>query len=134
MKKYPIVQNKLMMQIPGRLVTQTTKRWKRLSLEEMMGLIWQKRDTECEVLFMRGNVGIDQPPVLWRAEIRWEQGDQVLHCYDEERRNRLYMVLHSRDYVTERSKFFSELREFLPFPEDAVWICNHTHRIILEVT
>ena len=117
----------------GTLRTQTTEEWERYPLEAMIRLLWRMRETNGEVLFMRGDAGKSSPPILWKAELSWEQGSRVLNCYDEEHRCRLYMVLSCPDYILTRSKFFADVQDFLDFPEGTVWICSHTKRKIMEV-
>ena len=107
----------------GHLVTRTTDEWKRYPLEAMLRLLWRMRDIVGEVLFMRGNAGYDQPPLVWHACISIEDdGNRSIRCYDEERHNYMYMLLHNRHYTATRQHFFDEMRDFLGFDEDAVWI------------
>ena len=117
----------------GYLQTQTIEQWERYPLEFLIRLLWRMRDTEGEVQFLRGDAGIHEPPIMWKAELCWEQGERVLYCYDEENRNRMFMTLRYAGQWLDPKEFFSELQSFLRFPEDAVWICNHSTRKIEEV-
>ena len=82
---------------------------------------------------MRGDAGINEPPILWKAEFCCEQGEPVLYCYDENNRNRMYMMLRYTGQWLNRKEFFEEVRSFLHFLENSVWICSKGTRKIKEV-
>ena len=110
----------------GEMETQTTDTWGRYPLEAMIRLLWRMRDRDGELTFMRGNAGIDSPPIFWYAQFQWERNDRVLRCYDEFHSNFMYLVIESTDHGINQEKFMDEMLDFLKFPEGAVWICSES--------
>lgn len=117
----------------GEMETQTTDTWGRYPLEAMIRLIWRMRHQDGEITFMRGNAGVDSPPIFWYAQIQWEHNDRVLRCFDECHSNFMYLVIESTNYTITPQKFTAEMRDLLNFPEDAVWISRETITRITEV-
>lgn len=117
----------------GSMVTQRTEHWGRYSLDGLIRLLWRMRDTDGEVTFMRGKAGINQSLILWKAEISNERDARVLRCYDEDRRNFMYMTLKADGYLLTRHAFEMELTEFLDFPEKSVWLGETITMGVLEV-
>jgi hypothetical protein len=117
----------------GHMVTQTIEHWERYSLDAMLRLLWRMRHRDGDLIFMRANAGIDEPPIPWRVETRWEQGDYVLRCYDVEHRNFMYMVLSEDKNRLTRGTFFKEMKEFLNISCGAVWISTTSKHSIMEV-
>ena len=117
----------------GSMETQTTYTWDRCSLDALLRLLWRMRDIDGETVFMRGNAGIETPPISWRAELQWEHNRRILRCFDEDHRNFMYLVLKDGDSYLTQKEFMHEVRSFLNFSEDAVWINRDSTTQVMEV-
>lgn len=117
----------------GHMITQTVEHWERYSLDAMLRLLWRMRNQDGDLIFMRTNAGVDEPPIPWRAETRWEQGDYVLRCYDDDHRYFMYLVFSEGKHRLTRGTFIKEMKEFLNITSGAVWISTVSKYSITEV-
>ena len=118
----------------GTMTTKTLEHWERYPLDSLIHLLWRMRNTDGEVTFMRGGVGDNKPLDIWKAEIYSEQGNRVMRCFDTDRHNFMYATLQSPEFAMARGEFIREMRDFLTFEEDTVWISVGSTFGILEVT
>lgn len=117
----------------GEMKTVTTDSWGRYPLDAMIHLLWRMRDMDGEVIFMPGNAHTETSPAVWRVTIGWEQNSRVLRCCHKERRCYMYLLLKDKDHSLTQKDFIKEMREFLQFPEDAVWVHRSSTKHIAEV-
>ena len=121
-------------QVDGRMTTQTTEEWERYPVDALIRLLWRMRELDGEVLFMRGGITDNKPLILWKAETYSEDGKRVFRCYDENRSNYMYAVLHAPHFSLSKQEFFTEMRDFLNFEENTVWVSSGTTFGIMEVS
>ncbi len=108
------------------LTTTRTDHWDRYALEAMLRQLWRMREQEGELCFLRGDYSRNSPPMFWRVQIQREQSDMVLRCFDEDRRNYMYYLLSGSGREVDYEEFCREMREFLGFDEETVWLQEHT--------
>lgn len=108
------------------LTSTRTDHWERYALEAMLRQLWRMREQEGEVQFLRGDCCRTSPPMFWRAQFQREQNNMVLRCFDEDRRNFMYYLISAPGREADYDDFCREMREFLEFDEETVWLQAYT--------